>query len=152
MGLPDTEISELSRGGLVHDIGKLATPPGILDKEGTLTPEEFAIMREHPRKGVHILEPIPAFGPLLPIVGQHHERWDGAGYPDGLGGEQIARTARVLAVADVWDALSSDRPYRKGLPIADVVRMISAGAGSQFDPRAVDAFVRVMARTVSRTA
>ena len=143
MGLSEDEITDLSRGGLIHDIGKLATPPGILDKPGQLTPEEIEVLREHPRKGVHILEPIPAFRRLLPIVGQHHERWDGGGYPDGLAGDAIARTARVLAVADVADALSSDRPYRQGLPMKQVRDTIAASAGQQFDPAVVEAFLRL---------
>lgn len=146
MGLPADEVSDLQRGGLVHDIGKLATPPGILDKEGSLTPAETEVMRLHPKQGVHILEPIPAFERLLPIVGQHHERWDGSGYPDGLSGDRIARTARVLAVADVFDALRSERPYRRGLPLAQVVDFIRVGSGCGFDPHAVEAFLRLADR------
>jgi putative nucleotidyltransferase with HDIG domain len=144
MGLPEDELVELARGGLVHDIGKLATPAGILDKPGPLTAEEFAIMREHPKKGVHILEPIPAFRPLLPIVGQHHERWDGLGYPDRLAGTEIARTARVLAVADVFDAVGSDRPYRPGMPRHEVIEIIKQGTGTHFDPAVVSAFLRIV--------
>lgn len=144
MQLPDTEVVELRRGGLVHDIGKLATPPGILDKAGALTPEEFAIMRQHPKKGVHILEPVAAFTALLPIVGQHHERWDGTGYPDRLAGEEISRTARVLAVADVVDALRSDRPYRQGKTMDEVLSIVKNGSGTHFDPAVVKAFERLV--------
>jgi putative nucleotidyltransferase with HDIG domain len=151
LGLPREEMSHLERGGLVHDIGKLATPPEILDKPGRLTPEEQAIMERHPMQGVRILEPIPAFAPLLPIVAEHHERWDGKGYPRGLAGEAIARTARVLAVADVYDALRSDRPYRDGLPHRRVIDIIVSGAGSQFDPAAVEAFLTI-ASTVHQLA
>lgn len=143
MKLPADEIEQLRRGGLVHDIGKLGTPAGILDKPGRLTDEEMAIMREHTTVGVHILEPLVGFGPLLPIVRHHHERWDGGGYPDGLAGEAIERTARVLAVADVFDALQSDRPYRAGMPLPEVVAIIRAGAGRHFDPMAVEAFLRL---------
>jgi putative nucleotidyltransferase with HDIG domain len=141
MGLPTDEIDALRRGGLVHDIGKLATPQEILDKAGRLTDDEQAVIERHPDQGVRILEPIPAFGPLLPIVAQHHERWDGEGYPRGLVGEQIARTARVLSVADVYDALRSDRPYRRGLAHDRVVEFIVSGAGRQFDPAVVEAFL-----------
>lgn len=141
MRLPTDETDALRRGGLVHDIGKLATPQEILDKAGKLTDDEQAIIELHPGQGVRILEPIPAFGPLLPIVAQHHERWDGLGYPRGLVGEQIARTARVLAVADVYDALRSDRPYRRGLAHDSVVEFIVSGAGGQFDPAVVEAFL-----------
>lgn len=143
MQLPETTIEELRRGGLVHDIGKLATPPEILDKAGPLTEEEAAIMRKHPEQGAHILQPIPAFGPLLPIVREHHERWDGAGYPSGLRGLAISQTARVLAVADVYDALRSDRPYRPGLSHDHVVAAIVGARGTHFDPSAIDGFLQI---------
>jgi putative nucleotidyltransferase with HDIG domain len=151
MQLPEAEVTLLRRGGLVHDIGKLATPQEILDKAEMLTQEEEIIMRNHTLDGVHILEPIPAFRALLPIVEQHHERWDGRGYPHGLAGVNIARTARVLAVADVFDAMRSDRPYRTGMPRANVVTMIRAGAGTHFDPDVVVAFVRLMAADTGRS-
>ena len=106
-------------------------------------------MRLHPGTGVHILEPIPAFRSLLPIVGQHHERWDGSGYPAGLAGEGIALTARVVAVADVYDALRSDRPYREGYSHERVVALIQQGAGHHFDPAVVEAFLRAEARLAS---
>ena len=146
MRLPANEIEELRRGGLVHDVGKIATPPAILDKPGKLDPEEERIMRLHTTKGVHILEPIPAFASLLPIVGQHHERWDGRGYPHGLAAYGISRTARVLAVADVCDAMHSDRPYRSGLPLHRVIDTIASGAGGQFDPWVVDGFLAIAPR------
>jgi putative nucleotidyltransferase with HDIG domain len=145
MGLPADEIDDLSRGGLIHDIGKLATPAGILDKVGPLTDEELRVMQEHTRRGVHILEPIPGYARLLPMVGQHHERWDGTGYPHGLRGEAIARTARVLAVADVCDALRSDRPYRKGMAWPELVQFVRERSGTQFDPAVVKALVRLPA-------
>lgn len=143
MKLPSQEIEQLRRGGLVHDIGKLATPPHILDKPARLNDDELAIMRQHPMQGVHILEPIASFKPLLPIVAQHHERWDGKGYPAGLAGKQIARTARVLAVADVFDAIRADRPYRTGMPFSRVVAIIETDSGTHFDPDVVAAFLRL---------
>jgi len=145
MGLSAEDLSILNRGGLLHDIGKLATPPEILDKPGRLTDEELKIMQQHPRDGARILEPIPTFTPLIPIVLQHHERFDGKGYPDGLRGIEIHLLARVLAVADVFDALRSDRPYRAGLPLSNTIDYIGSGAGSHFDPVVVDAFMKVMA-------
>lgn len=145
MGLSVDDLSILNRGGLLHDIGKLATPPEILDKPGRLTDEELKIMQQHPRDGARILEPIPTFTPLIPIVLQHHERFDGKGYPDGLRGTEIHLLARVLAVADVFDALRSDRPYRAGLPLSNTIDYIESGAGSHFDPVVVDAFMKVMA-------
>lgn len=146
LGLPDPDLMVLHRGGLLHDIGKLATPIQILDKAGPLTPEERAQVQQHPRDGVRILEPITHFAPLLPIVLEHHERFDGLGYPDGKAGEAIHPLARVLAVADVYDALVSDRPYRPGLAHAAALDIIRAGVGTQFEPRVVDAFLQVMAR------
>jgi putative nucleotidyltransferase with HDIG domain len=143
IGLPAKQIDELRRGGLVHDIGKIATPAEILDKPDRLTPEETRVMQLHPEQGVHILEPIAAFRSVLPIVGQHHERWDGSGYPKGLSHTDIARTARVLAVADVYDALRSDRPYRSGMPHQKVVGIIRDGAGTHFDPEVVAAFLAI---------
>ena len=103
-------------------------------------------MREHPRKGARILEPIPAYTEVIPIVLQHHEWLDGTGYPDGLAGKAISLGGRIFAVADVFDALSSDRPYRAGLDRRRVIELITQGAGRQFDPKVVQAFLEVMAR------
>ncbi len=143
MNLPADEIEDLRRGGLIHDIGKLATPGTILDKAGQLTDAERRIVQDHTRRGVHILEPIPGYERLLPIVGQHHERWDGAGYPDQLSGTAIARTARVLAVADVCDALQSNRPYRPGMAWPELIEFIRSRSGTHFDPAVVEAFMRL---------
>ncbi|MGE3842224.1 MAG: HD-GYP domain-containing protein [Vicinamibacterales bacterium] len=151
MSLSEDELCVLNRGGLLHDIGKLGTPPEILDKPGRLTDQEMRIMQQHPRDGVRILEPIPTFAPLIPIVLQHHERFDGKGYPDGLRGTEIHLLARVLAVADVFDALRSDRPYRSGLPLSKTVDYIESGAGSHFDPVVVQAFMRVIAAGSEQT-
>ncbi len=145
LALTAEEMLVLHRGGLLHDIGKLATPPEILDKPGRLTPEERARIEQHPRDGVRILEPIADFAALLPIVLEHHERFDGCGYPDGKAGHDIHRLARVLAVADVYDALVSDRPYRPGLAASAALDIVRDGAGTQFDPVVVDAFLRIIA-------
>ncbi len=106
----------LRRGGLVHDIGKLAVPEHILLKPGPLTPEERKIMEQHTIAGERICAPLRSFRHVLPIIRHHHEKWDGSGYPDGLKGEQIPLTARILQITDIYDALSTDRPYRKALP------------------------------------
>jgi putative nucleotidyltransferase with HDIG domain len=139
------ELEVLHRGGLLHDIGKIGIPAAILDKAGRLTEQEALIMREHPRKGARILEPIPAYAEVIPIVLQHHEWFDGTGYPDGLAGESISLGGRIFAVADVYDALTSDRPYRAGLGRERAIESIEQGTGRQFDPRVVEAFLAVVA-------
>jgi HD-GYP domain-containing protein (c-di-GMP phosphodiesterase class II) len=143
MGLPSEKLEVLHRGGLLHDIGKIGVPRELLDLHGQLTPEQMAAVRRHPVIGARILEPIRAFAPALPIVLQHHERWDGGGYPQGLSGTEIDPLARVVAVADSFDAMASARPYRAGLEFSVIVREIVEGAGRQFDPEVVTAFRRI---------
>jgi len=116
LGLPEDLRVALRRGGLVHDIGKLAVPEHILLKPGPLNPEERKIMEQHTIAGERICAPLRSFRHVLPIIRHHHEKWDGSGYPDGLKGEQIPLTARILQITDIYDALSTDRPYRKALP------------------------------------
>ncbi|HSD52436.1 MAG TPA: HD domain-containing phosphohydrolase [Candidatus Methylomirabilis sp.] len=146
MGLSQWELDTLHRGGLLHDIGKIGTPPEILDKPGRLTPDEANTMRHHVRIGARILEPIAAYADVIPVVLHHHEWFDGTGYPDGLAGEAISLGARIFAVADCFDALVSDRPYRAGMERERVVEIIKQGAGRQFDPTVVQAFLEVMSR------
>jgi len=140
----------LLRGGLLHDIGKIGISPLILDKPGRLEPGELQRIREHPALGARILEPLAAFADAIPVVRHHHEWWDGAGYPDGLRGEAIPHLARLLAVADVYDALVSDRPYRPGWPQAQALKTIEDGSGSQFDPAMVRIFMAVLAEEGDR--
>ena len=116
LGLPEDLRVALRRGGLVHDIGKLAVPERILLKPGPLTPDERKIMEQHTIAGERICAPLRSFRHVLPIIRHHHEKQDGSGYPDGLKGDQIPLTARILQVTDIYDALSTDRPYRKALP------------------------------------
>ena len=131
----------LRNGGLLHDLGKIGIVDGILNKPGKLTEEEWAQVREHPGKGAHILEGVEEFKEYALVARHHHERWDGKGYPDGLKGKQIPPGARILAVADAYDAMTSDRPYRKaGTPI-DAAKELVKYKGTQFDPEAVDAFI-----------
>src|SRR5277367_1616970 len=113
LGVPEEDITALRRAGVVHDIGKVVVPDAILLKPGPLSDEETAVMRRHPVVGEHICAPLRTFRPVLPIIRHHHERYDGSGYPDGLRGESIPLTARILQLADVYDALTTDRPYRK---------------------------------------
>jgi len=144
LGLGAEALENLYRGGLLHDIGKIGTPAELLNKAGRLSDREYDIMRQHPDTGERILEPIDAFAAALPIVKQHHEHFNGNGYPDGLSGDEIDLGARIMAVADVYDALSSDRPYRSGLDQKQVLEIIQKDAGSQFDPRVVAALIEVL--------
>lgn len=144
MGLSRKDLQILHRGGLLHDIGKIGTPHVILDKPAGLTPEETATMQDHVSIGVRILEPIPGFADALPIVSQHHEWFNGTGYPKKLVGNEISLYARIFAVADVYDAMTSERPYRAGLPKAKAVEVIKQKSGTQFDPEVVYSFLELM--------
>jgi putative nucleotidyltransferase with HDIG domain len=144
MRLGEDQLVHLHRGALLHDIGKLAIDRSVLDKQGLLTEEERRIMREHPRKGARILGAHRSYTKAIPVVEQHHECWDGTGYPDGLAGEEIDILGRIYAVADVFDALITDRPYRAGLSHEKVVGFITERAGTQFDPAVVGALLTVL--------
>jgi ribonuclease P protein subunit RPR2 len=132
---------EVAYGFFLHDIGKVGIPESILCKTGPLNELEWIVMRSHPHVGAKIVEPIPFMGDAVEIVRSHHERFDGSGYPGGLRGEDIPLGARIFAIADAFDAMTSDRPYRRSLPIDEAVGRIRAGAGTQFDPACVEAFV-----------
>jgi HD-GYP domain-containing protein (c-di-GMP phosphodiesterase class II) len=140
MKLPSSGLETLARGGLLHDIGKIGIDPSILNKAGPLTEEERSKIEFHPVLGAHILEPLSAFADAIPVVRWHHERIDGTGYPDGLAGESIHPLARILAVADVYDALVSDRPYRAGMSMGRAVSIIRDGTGTHLDSDAVAVF------------
>jgi len=139
--LADDQQSEM--GFLLHDVGKVAIPDGILHKKDALTPEERALMRTHPVVGWEILARIPFLDAARAVVRHHHERWDGTGYPDRLAGQDIPLSARVFAVADALDAITTERPYRAAQSFAAAREAISAGAGTQFDPDAVEALSSV---------
>lgn len=143
MRLSSSDLELLQLGGLLHDVGKIGVPEYILDKPGRLTEEEYAIIKKHPEKGAEILRPIRGYHGAIPIVSQHHEQFGGHGYPLGLAGEEIALGARILAVADVFDALNSDRPYRQGWELGKVVSYLEEKAGSDFDPEVVKAFLKI---------
>lgn len=132
--MPANDIELIRIGTPLHDIGKIGIDDAILRKPDRLTPEEFAIMKSHTVKGADILSTIRDLRPIIPIVRSHHERWDGKGYPDGSAGNEISPLARVVALADAFDAMTSDRPYRKGMPVAAAFAEIEKGCGSQFDP------------------
>ena len=142
MGMSWEELVHLRRGALLHDIGKMVVPDAILRKPGPLTDEEWGVMRRHPENGRDFLRKVAYLAPALDVPYCHHERWDGSGYPRGLQGEAIPLSARVFAVADAYDALTSDRPYRKAWPEGDVRVYLRAHAGTQFDPAVVAASLR----------
>jgi response regulator RpfG family c-di-GMP phosphodiesterase len=141
MGVPAALRPDLARGALLHDIGKIGVPDAILLKPGKLTADEWEEMRRHPQTGFKMLESIPFLAVPSEIVLAHQERWDGGGYPRGLVGEAIPLGARIFAIGDTLDAITSDRPYRKGSPIEDAREEIRRFRGIQFDPRCVDAFL-----------
>jgi putative nucleotidyltransferase with HDIG domain len=142
IGLLQTELEALELGALLHDIGKLRVPDSILKKPGPLSPDEWAIMREHPVVGETILKPIASLRDALPIVRSHHERWDGTGYPDGLVGTQIPLAARIVAVSDAYSAMAQHRPHRPRRTPPEIEAELRSAAGSQFD---VDCVLHVLA-------
>ena len=144
LGLPEKDLQHIRRGALLHDIGKMAVPDSILLKPGKLTDEEFAVIKHHPTHAYNLLKDIPYLRQALPIPHHHHERWDGTGYPDGLSGESIPLPARIFAVVDVYDALTSDRPYRPAWSHDAAIDHIRAQAGTHFDPRIADEFLRML--------
>jgi HD-GYP domain-containing protein (c-di-GMP phosphodiesterase class II) len=151
MGIPDEMLVHITRGVLLHDIGKLAVSDNILRKTGPLDSEEWQAMREHPKFAYNLLKPIQYLRPALDIPYCHHEKWDGSGYPQGLQGEAIPYPARIFTVVDVWDALTTDRPYRRAWQKDDALNYIRAKAGTEFDPKVVDEFVGLVSMTESAT-
>jgi putative nucleotidyltransferase with HDIG domain len=143
MGVKGDALVNITRGALLHDIGKMGIPDSILLKKGALTEEERSLIREHPNMARKMLKDIEFLWPAIDIPYCHHEKWDGSGYPRGLKGMDIPFAARVFAVVDVWDALISDRPYRKAMPADEVRRHIQADSGSHFDPNVVKAFMEL---------
>jgi putative nucleotidyltransferase with HDIG domain len=150
MGLPASDIVTLRRGGLLHDVGKIGVPDRILAKTSPLTDDEWASIRRHPVIGFDMLKDVPFLQPALDTVRHHHERWDGEGYPDKLKGDAISQLARIVTVADAFDAMTSDRPYRKGFSFEFAARTIVGEANRQFDPAVVDAFKRKMPAIFAR--
>jgi HD-GYP domain-containing protein (c-di-GMP phosphodiesterase class II) len=143
LGLSTEEAATVAQAGLLHDIGKIGVPEAVLRKRGPLDPEEWEVMKRHPLTGAQIVAPFEFFSAGALIIRHHHERLDGTGYPDGLVGDAIPLGARIIAVADVWDALTSDRPYRVALPPATARAYLCEQSGSTLDSGAVDAFLRL---------
>jgi putative nucleotidyltransferase with HDIG domain len=144
IGIEENKLVHVRRGAILHDIGKLGIPDSILRKPGPLTPEEWAIMRQHPQHGRDLLWPIEYLRPAIDIPYCHHERWDGSGYPRGMRGAEIPLAARAFSVVDVWDALRYDRPYRPGWSGEQVAQFLLDQRGQAFDPQAVDTFVKLI--------
>ena len=138
------ETDEVKNAGFLHDIGKVYIPREILNKPGKLTDEEIEIVKQHPVIGEKMLSGIPGLAHVLPVVRHHHERWDGQGYPDKIGGEEIPYKARIISICDCFDALVSDRPYRQGMSLKEAMREIKAGAGTQFDPVITEVFLKMV--------
>jgi putative nucleotidyltransferase with HDIG domain len=144
LGAPEAELEHVYRGALLHDIGKMTVPDAILLKPGPLDEAEWEVMRRHPEHARRMLQDIALLRPAVDIPYCHHERWDGTGYPRGLSGEDIPLAARIFSVIDVFEALTSDRPYRRAWTRDDALAYIRDSAGSQFDPRVVGAFLRAV--------
>jgi HD-GYP domain-containing protein (c-di-GMP phosphodiesterase class II) len=146
MGIPEPDLIHIQRGAVLHDIGKVSISDSILLKAGPLSEEEWRIMRRHPLIAMELLAPIAYLAPALAIPRSHHERWEGGGYPDGLTGDQIPLAARIFTIVDVYDALTSDRPYRRAWSQAETIEFIRAQAGKQFDPNIVPVFIDMITR------
>lgn len=144
LGISGEELSNIQRGAILHDIGKIGIPDSILLKEGPLSPEEWKIMKTHPWKAFEMLNKIEFLQNALDIPYCHHEKWDGTGYPRGLKGEEIPLAARIFALADVWTALLSDRPYRNAWQKDRVIAYIRQETGKHFDPSVVDIFLHLV--------
>jgi putative two-component system response regulator len=146
LNLDQADLDALYRGGFLHDIGKIAVPDSVLLKQGKLTPAEYAVMKQHPIIGDDLCRTVRSFEPVRAIVRHHHERLDGRGYPDGLSGDQFSLLAKIVSVVDVFDALTTDRPYRKALSVDVALEMMRADAkAGWWDPALLDMFVDVLA-------
>jgi len=151
MGLDRTSLVALYRGGYLHDVGKVGIPDRILFKPAELDSDEWMIMRAHPVRGEEICRPMKALAPVLPIIRHHHERWDGSGYPDGLRGSLIPITARVLQIADIYDALTSPRPYKPAFSDAKALQIMSQETAKGWrDPELTQLFFRVHRETITK--
>jgi HD-GYP domain-containing protein (c-di-GMP phosphodiesterase class II) len=151
VGVSEEDLPHLRRGALLHDIGKLGVPESILHKSGDLTDDDWKIMRTHPQIAYDLLSPIVYLMPALAIPYCHHEKWDGTGYPQGLSGNAIPLAARIFAVVDVWDALISDRPFRKAWSEEQAISYMREQSGTRFDPQIVSTFLNAeIKRKVTR--
>jgi HD-GYP domain-containing protein (c-di-GMP phosphodiesterase class II) len=143
--LAEEDVWRIGVGAVLHDLGKIGVPDAVLNKPGALTRAESDVMRRHPVIGAGLLDADPALALALPAVVYHHERWDGSGYPYGLAGDRIPLDGRIVSVADAYDAMISDRPYRARLSVQHALQEIAAGMGTQFDPEIARAFLKLPA-------
>ena len=151
-GLEQNHLLTLYRGGYMHDIGKVGIPDSILFKRGKLTPEEWEIMQSHTTRGVEICRHLHSLAPVVPVIRHHHERWDGSGYPDGLAGEQIPFLARLLQIGDIYDALTTSRPYKDAISAPKAVRIIKEETARGWrDPQIVELFLKLQKDVLSKT-
>ena len=141
MAFSEERLENLVFGALLHDIGKIGIRDEVLQKKGQLSPEEYQYVKQHPLIGVKIVEGIDFFKDKIPMIRNHHEHFDGGGYPDGLMGETIPLEARIIAVSDAFDAMTSLRPHRRAMPIEDVLLEMEKGKGKQFDPQILEIFL-----------
>lgn len=144
IGLSEEDLNRLKIGGLFHDVGKIGIPDSILQKDGKLSDDEYSEIKNHPTIGAHILSTATIFKDILPIVKYHHEKYDGTGYPERLKGEQIPYLARIAAIADTFDAMTSKRVYRNSLPLETVIQEFQRCKGTQFDPKLADVFLDIL--------
>lgn len=151
LDLPAEQVEELRLAGLLHDLGKIGVPDSILNKPGRLTEEEYSAIKMHPALSMRIIEPLPHLGSIIPIIYHHHEHFDGSGYTEGRAGEKIPLGARIISVADAFEAMTSDRPYRTALSREEAVAELRRNAGSQFDPGVVTAFIELLESTVGKS-
>jgi len=141
------ELQEVGYGFLLHDIGKIGVSERILTKAGPLSESEWAVMRTHPLIGAQVVAPMSFLGRAVDVIRSHHERWDGGGYPRGLAGDAIPLPARIFSVVDAFDAMTSDRPYRRALHVEEAIEEIARSSGTQFDPEVVEAFLILMSQS-----
>jgi HD-GYP domain-containing protein (c-di-GMP phosphodiesterase class II) len=151
LGVPDGELVHIRRGALLHDIGKMGIPESILQKPGPLTDEEWKIVCTHPQIAYDLLSPVVYLYPAVDIPYCHHEKWDGTGYPRGLRGEQIPKSARIFVVVDIWEALTTDRPFRRAWTEEKAIQLIQEQSGLYFDPEVVQAFMNKDFRRILTT-
>ena len=144
MNLPAEEMENIRQASMLHDLGKIGISDKILLKRSKLTKKEFEEIKKHPQIAADIIRPIQFMHDIIPLILYHHERWDGKGYPAGLKGEEIPIGARIIAISDVYQALTSNRPYRKAYSKKEAMNIIKKGAGTQFDPRIVDTFLKIV--------